>query len=531
MARINVPLVAVRGTIGLIASATVYVTKRSDGEPATLYTAETGGTTTPNPATTDAAGRVNAWVEEESYNALVTPPAGLGLSPWAESFEGASGGLNARLGSVESGRVVDARDWGIKDDGADYTTALQAAFNGTPAAHALMLPPFEIAVSGQISWPKSINIWGQGWHFTPQDPFGHAFWNDPTKFDGSCIRSSYTGGPALRMAASSGGQNGSLRDFLVVGPGSGTNSGIKLGKEEGTAAGWVGSVHNVAVLNFALCWELLFVEQSVLRLIARGCHTGVKCDEATNANTFLQPEVQFSDTDAMLFLNAANNTIISPLLQNISGTAGIRFSTGLSASNRVLGGHAEGFNAATWAVYMEGGQHHAVEGFAANATAKLVRVAAPFCSVKHVWPTSGAGTVQIDAAADGTVIENVPDNIITDNGIRTHRSAADEAVITPTFAGTWGHFSTPTFQAAGYYKDRTGRVWLQGLVKSTGADTTIFTLPAGYRLASQALFAAISDTTSVAARRVNVKANGDVTADTPGPYNGWLSLDGISFRV
>ena len=97
MALVNVPVVAVKGPIGLIASATVYITKRSDGSPATLYTTEAGGTTTPNPATTDAAGRVNAWVEEDSYNALVTPPAGLGLAPWTEPFEASSGSNSGQV--------------------------------------------------------------------------------------------------------------------------------------------------------------------------------------------------------------------------------------------------------------------------------------------------------------------------------------------------------------------------------------------------------------------------------------------------
>lgn len=70
------------------------------------------------------------------------------------------------------------------------------------------------------------------------------------------------------------------------------------------------------------------------------------------------------------------------------------------------------------------------------------------------------------------------------------RREAQEAVIAPTLTSGWLDFGT-TYQGAGYYKDRSGRVHISGLVKggTTGTAATIFTLPAGYRPAADQRFA------------------------------------------
>lgn len=89
MARIKCPITVIDPPTGAaVVGASVNITKRNGGAAATLYSAETGAGTTANPATTDAQGRVQAWIEPGSYNAAIS---GGGLSPYTEPLDLAPG--------------------------------------------------------------------------------------------------------------------------------------------------------------------------------------------------------------------------------------------------------------------------------------------------------------------------------------------------------------------------------------------------------------------------------------------------------
>lgn len=86
MARVKVPITVIDRNGNSVAGAAVRVQRRSDGADVTLYQAETGPTTTPNPTTTDTYGRVQAWVASGvSYNAIIS---GTGLTGYTQPFEG-----------------------------------------------------------------------------------------------------------------------------------------------------------------------------------------------------------------------------------------------------------------------------------------------------------------------------------------------------------------------------------------------------------------------------------------------------------
>ncbi len=84
------------------------------------------------------------------------------------------------------------------------------------------------------------------------------------------------------------------------------------------------------------------------------------------------------------------------------------------------------------------------------------------------------------------------------------------------------------YNNAGYYRDREGVTHLRGLVRGghTGGGRTIMQLPAGYRPAGRELRCV---QTMDHVGRVDITNDGRVI-----PYivnNGWVSLDGISFRT
>ena len=103
---------------------------------------------------------------------------------------------------------------------------------------------------------------------------------------------------------------------------------------------------------------------------------------------------------------------------------------------------------------------------------------------------------------------------------------SEEAWIVPAFMNSWTNYDT-TYNPAGYFKDSLGIVHLRGLVKNGTNNTTIFTLPVGYRPSNQELQAVQTNLNTIG--RVDILADGQVTVVSGS--NGWVSLDGITFRA
>jgi hypothetical protein len=95
----------------------------------------------------------------------------------------------------------------------------------------------------------------------------------------------------------------------------------------------------------------------------------------------------------------------------------------------------------------------------------------------------------------------------------------------PAFQNSWQNYDATTYNAAGFYKDPSGRVWLQGLIK-LGTSNNIFQLPAGYRPPKTVVFVADAND---AFSQVVVDASGTVSQASGS--NVFLSLEGLSFRA
>lgn len=93
--RVSIPLVVLDATGAPKSGASVTVKKRSDNTNATIYTTEGGGTTTANPMSTDAVGRLAGWVDRGAYNLIVT---GSGITGFTEAFDAAPASDGAVIG-------------------------------------------------------------------------------------------------------------------------------------------------------------------------------------------------------------------------------------------------------------------------------------------------------------------------------------------------------------------------------------------------------------------------------------------------
>jgi hypothetical protein len=84
MARARVPITVIDLLGNAVLGAQVFVKIRATGATATVYQAETGGTTLSNPIVTNSQGIADGWVERGAYYADIT---GTGITGYRVDFE------------------------------------------------------------------------------------------------------------------------------------------------------------------------------------------------------------------------------------------------------------------------------------------------------------------------------------------------------------------------------------------------------------------------------------------------------------
>jgi hypothetical protein len=159
MARIQPPLTIVDTSGNAVAGASVAITYRAGGTSPTLYTTETGATTTANPATTDANGRVNVWHFPGSFNAAVTAT---GLTSYTATYD------------VPPGTVPAARVYGNTHAAIANSATGTLAFNledfDTEGIHDTVtnnnrltcVTPGRYVVSGSVQFTATATAAGRG---------------------------------------------------------------------------------------------------------------------------------------------------------------------------------------------------------------------------------------------------------------------------------------------------------------------------------------------------------------------------------
>lgn len=127
----------------------------------------------------------------------------------------------------------------------------------------------------------------------------------------------------------------------------------------------------------------------------------------------------------------------------------------------------------------------------------------------------GVGIAAFRIGLDGNLYNN-GERVLTEGG---------GSWITPTMLNGWVNYDT-SWASAGYYKDSLGIVHLRGLVKNGTAGSTIFTVPAGYRIAQPSHGATASNGGYA---EYNIFTDGRV--QHRGTNTGWFSLDHITWKA
>lgn len=113
------------GTLVPAAGASVQVNVRGGGA-ATVYAAATGATTLTNPLTATAEGNIEGWVDEGSYDLVIS---GTRITTYTQRFEAVAGAaeLATRVGVSVTDPVYGADRTGTADASAAFNSALASA--------------------------------------------------------------------------------------------------------------------------------------------------------------------------------------------------------------------------------------------------------------------------------------------------------------------------------------------------------------------------------------------------------------------
>lgn len=96
----------------------------------------------------------------------------------------------------------------------------------------------------------------------------------------------------------------------------------------------------------------------------------------------------------------------------------------------------------------------------------------------------------------------------------------------PAFQHSWADYGSP-YASAAFLKDALGFVHFVGVLQSGTLGSTAFTLPPGFRPATDELFVVMSNN---AAGRLDVNSDGTVVPQSPSS-NLNVSLSGVTFKA
>jgi hypothetical protein len=214
------------------------------------------------------------------------------------------------------------RIWGtgIDNTGAtDSTAAIQAIIDANPGKR-LYLPEGFYKISA-LTLSKGQHLRG-AWQSDPRDltsVFNSAGWATNANFTGTVLRSTLTTGVAITLLDTKV-NSGGISDLTIIGPGTGTSTGISAGSSTMSVVNM--QVNNVKVGNFYLGVTLRNVnEGSFHDLMIRGCLNAIELALSANQNAFHMLDIQWCGDGLKISADSVSNAFYSHIGQSNSGTA------------------------------------------------------------------------------------------------------------------------------------------------------------------------------------------------------------------
>ncbi len=433
--------------------------------------------------------------------------------------------LRERLARLEGGEYVakagalyakghpwfDVMAYGAKGDGTtDDTAAIQAAIDAAPATGGIVFFPRGYYKFSSLTFYTPIELRGTGQHTLNMAYFGDSKWTNTAYLQGTVLMSTATMGNALLFSPTTPYPSFRISDLAVVGPGSGTSTGIKLSKTQGCI------FRNVMVANFSVGMEVAETyESSFYDLRFRGNSTGLWLHSATNQNVFVNTEIQETTVDGILIGTTGDacalNTFYGGLIQYFEGTAGIRVSFG--AQNHFDNFWFEKNMGTTYVVDFVGGNDQTLSNSYFAESAQDLRIDAASCGLYQIRKF-GATTGTISVHGDGNVLLAVNNFTVTDTGTHTLQLIGNKIL-----GGL--NIGTSTAAAAGNIKASGGITLLGGLNIGTSTGATAGGIGASGSITVLGA-ASLGGLTVPYARELTINSTGAITV---APTDGYIWVD------
>lgn len=486
-------------------------------------------------------GRISA--DQSSESAAALPAAELALVPsytLAGLPPAGTAGRRARVTDGVRGLATDLGDqwllenavrgipvewFGTKGDGVtDDTTAITNAIAQVPEGSVLRFRPVTYLFSNLVV-NRRVKLAGSGWFNSANAVFGDASWTTATNHGGTILKSTATTGNALKLfiSGSSGASGFGMSDILLLGPGSGTSTGLLLGESSNVSL-VQGVFQNILIANFSTGATIFALDSTFRDFRVRGSSTGISLGGDSNQNVFVNTEVQFSTVDAILITMSRGNLFVGGLIQNAINK-GIRTAAD-AYGNHFFGWWLENTGAITQAVDFASGPQCT---FADSLVVKGdISVNVPDCRIENVRSVANA-TLTIGASGVGVVIINSePSGAFTNNSpsiIRMHNSGIrteglDSGIVIGGGTRTVFHASNSSILSFGTITANDADELTFTLTGAVVGDTA-YTSPNGDPGSNLIWSARVSAANTVAVRLANVSTANVLTTDRTWRVDIW----------
>lgn len=230
------------------------------------------------------------WTTVAAFIAKIISSAGSSVIGFIQAGTGA---VQRNLQSKLRERV-SAPDFGaVANNSTDNAAFVLNAIASLPAGGGLIHLPasanaYVLNASPLDFSGREVIMTGEGWKCLVQDVFGGSQWSAAGSIAGTVFRATGTNNGFDNTFAT--GRGVGLRDFGLIGPGSGTSVGVNLGSggQNNNALLW-----NVMVANFATGLKLSnSIDDEFYNFKAWGCSSGVDIHDNANDLRFINLDVQ-----------------------------------------------------------------------------------------------------------------------------------------------------------------------------------------------------------------------------------------------
>ncbi len=235
-------------------------------------------------------------------------------------------------GKVDKGTEwVNVRDYGaagtgLVDDQPAFVAALAAAGTGG----TVFVPKGNYRLDSTLTLGAAQTIQGCGFYINrdaDNSGFGNSAYGTQSNFVGAILRSTVTSGNAILHVNTSVHSGGRIQDLALIGPGSGTATGIYMGQDTPTIRAVLKAQYrNVLIANFATGLAGYHVnEASFYDLIIRACTKAISAIGDFNNISWVGLDMQrcgqgwVCEVQANDDYRIIGNTFLAPICQNITG--------------------------------------------------------------------------------------------------------------------------------------------------------------------------------------------------------------------